>query len=126
MTQLTAPYWLTAITCIFWTGASATIAPAAWAQTTYKCKADGTVYYADRPCGNEPSKPNQTGHADSGGKSNQQRRQPPAKQEQCVEMGRIYKSKLAKLGRMTKGEQQDFVRFEQGFKQRCLSGDSPA
>ncbi len=50
----------------------------------------------------------------------QQRRQAVAKQAQCAEMGRIYKSKMAKLSTMSLGEKQDFARFEQGFKERCL------
>jgi len=50
----------------------------------------------------------------------QQRRQAASKQAQCVEMGRIYKSKTAKLSAMSSGEKQDFARFEQGFKERCL------
>lgn len=176
--------------------------PAA-SQTTYKCQANGTIYYADRPCSHEAgvatkaevteerkirAKPasvdlgmylrgrcaslyyqiknlqssGQRGeygrdsyHAaeeartqyeqscdaqDSAARQKmrqaldanqyamylaqesqeQQRRQAVAKQAQCAEMGRIYKSKMAKLSTMSLGEKQDFARFEQGFKERCL------
>jgi hypothetical protein len=52
------------------------------------------------------------------------RRQAAIQEAQCAEMGRIYKRKTANLSDMSLGERQDFARFEQGFKARCL--DTPA